>query len=505
MPETPRIEILSINDRAPDAGVLITPNEYMVVNEVIQLWKQDPATESLGIAKLHALVKQSQPSWSVLEKRLKTLLKKYNLLANQPKLYYANEITSKETPHLELPNKIRLQNAKNKGKGLYALTSIPKDTLLWEEKPFIFIPPMDHIKLMRSGKACCYCGKLLQARGFDANSFLNGLDCKHCDELYCLVGCKKNDVLHPVLNHKKGKPPLVDPKKWAAYEEFCLENRWTAAFAVGLIRVHELYDKLGVVSEQFAAFARVSQEIRYKASDSSAGAFDATGGGGGALFVKEQQELLWKKGHEMFNQIFEVNAPKDVIASRQLLYEDYLVYIGTYNINNIESLYLIQSHLNHNCTANVDVRVIDSARRLCDGIRVYSARDLKAGEELVTLYVNPSHSVHQRKRELRVNWGFNCTCAKCKEEEKEAQRVQSSGKLSPAVPTQSTQATESPEETQKKPKRTSMRKSGEFSSIKEMLEGAEGEGEFELSEQEQPTGRRKSVRFDEKVVAVNNE
>lgn len=544
---TNKIEILSINDKDPNdsnTDVQLTPNERMVVNEVIQIWKHDPATESLGIAKLHVLVKESQPQWMLSEKRLKTLLKKYGLLANQPKFTYANEITSKPTPNLELPAKIKLQSAKTRGKGLYATTQIPKGTLLWEEKPFIFIPPLDHAYLMKIGKACSYCGKLLSSRLFDSTSFLQGLDCKYCDELWCSKQCKRQDTLHMVLNHNEHSKKAntenikINSKNWTAYKEFCLENHWNAAYAVAIIRIHELIDSTGQVANQFDAFAKIRQDIRYKAHDSSAGAFDNSNGGDGALFVKEQQELLWHKGHEMFVAIFNDDEHK-------LNYEEYLTYIGTYNINNIDSLYLIQSHLNHNCDKNVDVQVESSTKRLCDGIKVFASRDLKANEELVTSYVNPNHNVHQRKRELRVNWGFNCNCNRCKKEEKEAQRLQSNeGAAAHTVPVSTTTndqnknekksddkkesngkatpenenrakanaSTNTNNKSSTKSSRKNSRKSSEHSltsrsAIKAMLEktapnGDDGD-EFELIGAEQHSGRRKSVRFDEKVVAVN--
>ena len=48
--------------------------------------------------------------------------------------------------------------------------------------------------------------------------------------------------------------------------------------------------------------ARVSQDVRYKALNSSAGTFDSLNGG--ALFVQEQQEHLWKIGYEKFLRVF---------------------------------------------------------------------------------------------------------------------------------------------------------------------------------------------------------
>lgn len=562
----PKIEILSINDNK-EASELeacqVTPNERMVVNEVIQIWKFDPLTESLGISKLHGLVKQQKPNWSLSEKRLKTLLKKYGLLFNQPKFYYANQIVSSETPQLELPDFVTLKFVKNKGKGLYATKKIKKDTLLWQESPFIYVPPLGHLNLMRTGKSCAYCGKLLPKNFYQANLMKN-LDCKNCDALWCSKLCQKLDILHGILNHNKkiNNSRIINCGNFQKYADFCLENNWQAAFAVAMIHIHCIIDSKKF--EQFQAFAQISQEIRYKAIDATNGAFDSSDGG--ALFVKEQQELLWKSGFENFNAIFDLPSSTSDADLYKLTYDQYLTYMGTYNINNIDSLYLIQSHLNHNCTKNVNVipatpstPVSSGSNDLSHGIKVYAARDIKPNEELVTSYVNPAHPVFQRKRELRVNWGFNCLCDRCKTEEKQDEKEKQKQTQSPseeikntsspcnsstdantaAIPstpelllsnsnvtlsaesnTEKVSLSHTPASADLSSKghlRSSFRKSNDFDSllltqdqIRDMIKNdttLEEQAGFEISNNGENgiRPRRKSVRFDEKVVAVSSE
>lgn len=51
---------------------------------------------------------------------------------------------------------------------------------------------------------------------------------------------------------------------------------------------------------------------------------------------------------------------------------------------------------------------------------IIAKRDIAEGEELVVSYVDPSSSVAKRRRELR-EWGFGeCSCERCRKEEKEA-------------------------------------------------------------------------------------
>jgi hypothetical protein len=462
---TPNVEILDINDAKQQPQEPIVPHERKIVEGVIKLWKEDPDSESLGMAKLHALVKKRNPTWSLSEKRLKTVLKQYNLLSTSDQFTYANEITSKDTPNMEMPKNIRYQFTKNRGKGLYASNFFKQGELLWEEKsPLFFVPPLDHMKLINSANACTYCSTLLKT----TSQLKKGLDCNICSDVWCSQQCKRSDKLHGLLKHniyeegKKSKKQIVSAA-WKRYETYCFENKWNAAHAVALIHAHCITDKTGILEKQFDAFAKVRQDIRYKAIDSSGigGSFDSSSGG--ALFIKEQQEALWVKGHEMFNAIFPLN---------QLTYGQYLEYLGCYNINNVDgSMFLIQAHLNHNCDPNI--RVVFGDHKT-DGIKAYAKRDIKANEELTTSYVNPAHDVQQRSRELRVNWGFKCNCQKCKDDLKALERRKSSGTADPS----------------------------HKSAVKEMLEDVNNK-EFELEiPQDNERSRRKSVRFEEKVIAV---
>ena len=51
--------MISINDSQPEDSSPVVPHERQVVDCVIEIWKEDPSTESLGMSKLHALVKQN--------------------------------------------------------------------------------------------------------------------------------------------------------------------------------------------------------------------------------------------------------------------------------------------------------------------------------------------------------------------------------------------------------------------------------------------------------------
>ncbi|QBM90564.1 hypothetical protein METSCH_F01450 [Metschnikowia aff. pulcherrima] len=468
-----KIEVVKINDSELEPEESIVPHERQVVDAVIALWKEDTSTESLGAAKLYAIVKQKHPKWTFSEKRLKTLLKKFGLLptADTSQFTYANEITSQATPDITLPAKVDLVMTSKRGKCLYAKKPISKGELIWEETPLFLVPLLAHYELILSGKACTNCGKMGNdnSRAMSGMSVLRGLDCNTCPEIWCSQTCKlTNQVTHSSLKHGgRATRRIINPEAFHKLTEYCVKEQWNALYAITLIYAECLLDKTGVKGKQFRAMARVSQKVRYKALNSSAGAFDTMQGG--ALFVEEQQEKLWEEGFKLFADVFPSVPPQD------LHYDEFLFLMGTYNINNLDSsVFLTQSHLNHNCDPNTSV---ETSFKKYEGLKVYAARDIRGGEELTTTYVNPSHTVQQRQRELRVNWGFSCKCQKCKDDLNTQQRRKSS----------------------------TAGQHKERSEIKKLLEET-GKQLGDNNELEIPLDyngeRRKSVRFDEKVVKV---
>lgn len=388
-----------------------TPHEREVVGAVISIWKEDPSTEALGIAKLHSIVKEKHSNWSVSEKRMKSLLKKFGLSPNlaAEQYTYAKHITSQPTPNLDLPDAINLVMTAKRGKSLYAKSNIAKGELIWEEKPMFLVPLLAHAELIATGKACTHCGKLANdaSRSKAGVSVLRGLDCNICLEVWCSLLCKKvNLLLHSALKHgSRASKKMIDADAYERLVDYCIKEQWNALYSICGIYAEMLTDKDGIKKKQFEAMARVSQKIRYKSMDSSSGNFDSMQGG--ALFVEEQQELMWEKGYLLFCDVF-----PSAIDKYNMDFEEFLFILGTYNINNLDSsIYLVQSHLNHNCEPNVNVETLP---RKSEGLKVFAHRDIKAGEELTTSYVNPAHSVNQRQRDLRVNWGFVCNCKKCK-------------------------------------------------------------------------------------------
>ncbi|KAF8628307.1 hypothetical protein AX17_006010 [Amanita inopinata Kibby_2008] len=76
-------------------------------------------------------------------------------------------------------------------------------------------------------------------------------------------------------------------------------------------------------------------------------------------------------------------------------------------------LYVQGSYFNHDCNPNV------KKQRSNRAMAFFAMRDIEAGEELCTTYIDVNDPVLQRRKELKEEWYFDCACARCQKELKE--------------------------------------------------------------------------------------
>lgn len=404
-----RIETLALNDSASSLPELSTvPRNQQVCDDVLLLWKEEPATEDFNITQLNERIKQRNSKWQISDDRLEQILTKHNLYATEEVqlMVYSDKIQlpSFDEASLDLPKKVRICIWKNdKRRGLVARSSIAQGELILNEPcPLATIPPIEKLTLMETGKVCSLCGSSL---GHTSHFIImNGLDCDGCSAVWCSRNCKKKDMIHDFLKHSKGKNKLINAAGWVKYEKYCKENVFVAAYSIGVIYASILADKNNKnhVFQRFQPLAQVSQRIRKRVSDSTniGGTFDASSG----AVTTENPEPVWKKAYSFFKEAFPASTDIDI--------ETFLTYIGKFNINQISGqIYPLYSFINHDCEPNVRYE-IDGKLQL----KLYARKSIKANEELVTTYVNPLHGVRLRRRELRVNWGFLCHCDRCNKE-----------------------------------------------------------------------------------------
>lgn len=402
-----------------------SPGSREIVATIIDIWKNYPETENLSYAKLLACVKEAKTkdNWVLSEKRMKAALKEFNLQPNQPKFTFVKETKSDLVPSIHCPLGTKLLMTKAKGKALYATKNFKAGEKIWEEIPTVQAVSVEMLRLTRGGRCCAYCAKLLRTAADGAPLPREGIACYHCTANWCSNNCKRLDIGHPDTHHDtKTTRPHILQSKWKLYEQFCLDQNWNAGYAFALVLLHKIkHGPNSQYAKTIMGMARIRQDIRQKAvSDPGSLEF-------------EQHEQMWKRGHQIL-----ASAVKPV---HNLSYEEFLEGIGLVNLNNVKGcIFEVHANLNHSCEPNVKVLFRSASKS--DGITVLANEAIEAGQELQTSYVNPELGLDERQSELRSNWGFICSCARCKREK--ANRLPPAKPQKPALKSASSSLTESP-------------------------------------------------------------
>lgn len=117
----------------------ITPTEEVLTSTLVDLKAQNPA---LGITKIHALLLQQHPEWTVSEKRTKKILKMEGLTSSaippDPNVVYPTSrlVSTLDVNKWTTKVKVKMFD-KRKGKGLVATTDIQEGEIVWKEDPFV--------------------------------------------------------------------------------------------------------------------------------------------------------------------------------------------------------------------------------------------------------------------------------------------------------------------------------------------------------------------------------
>jgi hypothetical protein len=122
----------------------VSPPEEDLKAALVSLKSANP---SLGIAKTHALLRATHPTWAVSEKRTRKLLQHQGLVLGDAKDASWNVAvypSSRVIDHLDVhkwSHKVKVENFdKKKGKGLVATQEIKEGEVIWKEDPFILAP-----------------------------------------------------------------------------------------------------------------------------------------------------------------------------------------------------------------------------------------------------------------------------------------------------------------------------------------------------------------------------
>lgn len=83
-----------------------------------------------------------------------------------------------------------------------------------------------------------------------------------------------------------------------------------------------------------------------------------------------------------------------------------------------QGLFPLHSHINHSCSPNV----VSSYNPTIDRLTVHTARDIKAGDEVLNEYTNGTFRKKIDRQARMEFWGFVCQCKACTNPEEEALR-----------------------------------------------------------------------------------
>lgn len=309
----------------------------------------------IGVPKLLALIKVGH-SWQLSEKRLRSLLNSFNLSVSQRT--YAHLIRSQ-------PTGVKVENCsveirKARGKGLYILNDMSEDSIVFQEDSVLFVPSLTLIDSVHLGTLCTYCFKRIH---------VSDIECGKCTRQWCTKKCKSRDKDHKNRHDAE----------WKSIEHYAVAENWVGVLAVAYILTSS--DRPDIET-----MARVNHLERYEKQ---------------SLLERENLETNLEAGWK---------ALKGICPS----YAQFLELLGLWNLNNIQNqLFLRQSHLNHACNPNAKVQW--SSR---NSINTVSMSSLSKGQEVTISYINPKLAVDERRRQLRINYGFMCHCLRCKEESK---------------------------------------------------------------------------------------
>ncbi|KAI9474198.1 MAG: hypothetical protein EXX96DRAFT_581009 [Benjaminiella poitrasii] len=389
----------------------IIPTEEELISAIQHIKLESPES---GIKKVTSGVLAQNPSWQVSEKRVKKYMQLKGLtnkvavqksgVADDPSVPVSYIDPTLDFKAVTEAVEARMVDPVT-GKGLFATRDIKKDDIIFSETPFSYFPDWQMFRLARSGGACGNCCKPIV--------YANRLTqhCGHCNMYYCSRECRATawEKFHQLectqLNSKVRD--LID---------FCEAENWQGAMAVSrmyaqIILAHQR-DELDAVLAHLDAFATVSQEER-QAKETE------------WIFMEQPTRDLWTKTRQFLKAAYQtppkrckISKPLPDLLAKQLFDDEstFLNYLGKFNINNQNGgMYLVHSHINHNCYPNVS---IDHPYRQSDyKIAVRAIRDIKAGEQLFESYVNPRWNKETRQTYLDKSYLFTCRCDRCEQDQ----------------------------------------------------------------------------------------
>jgi len=106
----------------------------------------------------------------------------------------------------------------------------------------------------------------------------------------------------------------------------------------------------------------------------------------------------------------------------QVTEEDLFKYAGIFMVNGVtignvkgpaygKALYPVFSHINHNCLANAKYKIDINSWE----VQVRAQKAISKGEEITIQYLSTVLGTHKRRKRIKGEWYFDCTCQRCQD------------------------------------------------------------------------------------------
>ncbi|KZT61683.1 SET domain-containing protein [Calocera cornea HHB12733] len=417
----------------------ISPPDDALIPAVKALRAAQP---TLGASKLNALLLKEHPAWTVSEKRLKKILQSEGLTltsgapptngkSNKPVTSTQSKYpASKLNPHLDIPaftDKVEaVFISEQKGKGLVAKAHISQGEILWREDPFVHAPEWEIYDMQQTGAACQQCAlpflPTLPTLAVACPAMNHGCNAMFCSRL-CLN--RAQQAGHALLCRGRN-PPSKDLLDFARKEPW----RAVLALVMAVAKIMTAWERSESEGREmldiWGTFATLDQETRSKTLPEWE-------------FIQERHRALWnmaydhfitalhppesdKAGQARIRKLVKRPMPEDM---RQELfsYNGFLQGLGrvSLNLDSHGGLFLLHSHMNHDCAPNMAVKQIAGGQAQqypSSRIALVANKAIEPGEELTVTYVNPEWPYRRRKQALK-DWGVECNCERCEKEKYE--------------------------------------------------------------------------------------
>ncbi|KAG5894059.1 hypothetical protein JTB14_003922 [Gonioctena quinquepunctata] len=353
----------------------------------------------------------------------------------------------------------------DKGKGLFAKSTIPGGSVIFEEEPLVSCQLSWNAEYRYL--ACDHCLRPLETAQDNATRLTGqGIElpypeccttdkskfasCSNCAKQYCSVECKVESfnqyhrTLCPQTTEQNKAHPLTqlnDAWKNVHYPPetnsillivrllariLQAPNR-EAAIAQTLQFCHRTIDEdadlsHGLLGEKFAdqlpylhslLVAAVPHEgiehfLTFEGFQSLLALIGTNGQGVGTSAIS-----AWANNVEKLHLAEEDQKAFDSFLDN--LYQEMDTHVGEFLNNEGVALYVLQSTCNHSCRPNAEPRFVHNNHRLS----LVALEEIKEGEEIFICYLDEcmlSRSRHSRRKELMKNYIFACQCPKCEEE-----------------------------------------------------------------------------------------